>query len=222
MAKFKKTKGGHLVSEPKRPPRNYQKAFGLSTFIASTLKSYENENEPEIAQLQLQCKRLMNVYSVEGGLHHFEEMTDKLGDIWAYLLTRNENNAIKEDDVPALVECMCMIIPPKDFKDMFGVDPYIRDRHMYYQSYPIIVNNVLELDKELNSLLGTKPYALMKPKEKAVKVKKTRDKSKKKTNTNIKPKKNVKLIQKKKEAKANNLEALRARIAQAKQKVEVA
>ncbi len=210
--KKKKTAGS-------KPPRNYQKAFALSTFIKSTLKDYDSTKEPEIAQIDLQCQRLMNVYFIEGGKKHFDELSDKLGDIWVYLLTRNENNSIKEDDVPALIECMCMIIPPKDFKDMFGVDPYMRDRHMYYQSYPIIVDNVMELDKELNNLLGTKPYALMKPKEKEVKVKKEREKSKKKSKEKTVSSKKIKAVKKKK-AHANNMQTIRERIAQAKQRAE--
>lgn len=212
MSHFKKRKHGHEAVKPKNPARNYQKAFGLATFIASTLKPYTIQDK-EIAQIHKQCSQVMQEYGRLSSFSHVDDLTDKLGDVWVYLLTRNENTSIKEDDVPALIEAMCMLIHPKEFEDMFGVKPYVRDRHIYYTSYPVIANNVLELDKELNKLLGTKAYCLIKPKQKVIKVKKKRDKSKKTIKAKNKKKRNMKYV----EQKAEKKQTLKERIALAKE-----
>lgn len=221
MSHMKKRKYHNTTKKNKTPARNYQKAFALSTFIASTLKDYDTSKDREILSIYNQSKQVMQSYHPISGVDHFNELTDKLGNIWVYLLTRNESNSIKEDDVPALIEAMCMIIAPLEFENMFGIKPYIRDRHIYYTAYPLIVSNVMELDKELNKLLGTKPYSIVKPKKEVVKAKKERDKSKKKVKEKIVNANKLKKSTARK-SKDKNMTTLRDMIAKSKIKAEEA
>ena len=215
MTQLKKVKGGYLVTDM-RVPRNIQKAFSLSTYIATILKDFDSSKHPEITQLRLQSKRVMQVFYSKVGNINYHELSDKLGDIWEKL-DKKHGGTIKEESLPALIDCMCMIVHPNDFKKMFGVKPYHRDRHYYFKEYPEIAMAVLDLDYELNALFGTKPYALQKPKEKVVKAKKARDKSKKKAKVKTVSSKKVKTVMKKKAKHAENILSLRERIAQAKQ-----
>ncbi len=213
MSQFKKVKYGYRVTE-KKIPKNIKKVFGIATYISTVLEDINTDDTLELTILKQRTHKMMKVFGVQAGDYQYTELLDKLGDIWVELDERNKKT-IKEQSIPMLIECMCMIIHPKDFKELFAVVPFVRYAHMYMIDYPEVVKSVLELDEELNMLLGTKSYSLIKPKEKIVKVKKQRDKSKKKVKEKIVSKSKLKEAERK--AKGRNF--LRDRVAQAKQVV---
>ena len=158
----------------KPPARNIQRMFAVTSYIGATLKAYDIENY-ELTRLQKQCNKAMNVYAIKTGSVHYNELSDKLGDIWGEL-GKKHNNVIEEDSVPALVEAIGMLVLPKDYKDFLGLSQYTTDVSNCGKDYSSIAESVLALNESINGLLGTKSVTLMKPKEKK-KVKKVRTKS---------------------------------------------
>jgi hypothetical protein len=75
-----------------------------------------------------------------------------------------------------------MLIPPKDIKMFFAINPYVSIEKLDKEKHIQVVNAILDLDKALNEYFGTKPYSLPKPKErvKKEKVKKEKKRSCKK------------------------------------------
>jgi len=211
---FKKVKHGYRVTETKIP-KNINKSFAIATFIATVLRDLEPYPDAELKKLHLQSKRAMNVFYSKVGDYQYHTLLEKLSAIWKELADRNENT-MKEESIPVLVECLAMIITPKDFREFFATKAYVRDRHIYFMDYKNIALGTLELDKELNKLLGTKSYGLIKPKEVVVKVKKPKNKKEKKRKEKTKPNRVIKKLVEKKERKKKNLSALADRIAKAK------
>jgi len=220
MSLPKRTKHGNKIV--KKIPKSVSKAFAIATYISTTLHDMEGYQDEELEVLHLRSNNAMKVFSAKVGHHQYWEISDKLGDIWVELAKRNDGE-IKEESLPALVECMCMLIHPKNFKEFFGVAPYVRDRHIYFSDYANIALATLELDKALNDLLGTKSYVLQKPKAKVVKAKKKKERSKNKkpVKTKQKPQRVIKKLIEKKERKEENMKSLRERIAEAKRKREL-
>ena len=158
-------------------PKNVQRAYAIASYIGASLKVYEVA-DPELHQLELQCKRAMRVYSAKAGKQQTLALADKLGDLWQELGGKY-SHTIDENSVPALIEGISMIISPKDFKDFIGVSPYYKHRHQYYADYWKIMDSANSLNWKLNELLGTKSVVMQKPKVIKPKIKKERTKTKK-------------------------------------------
>ena len=144
----------------------------------------------------------MQVFFTQAGPKIYWDLSNQCGNIWEKCGEDNKKG-IAIERLPVFIECLSMIIPPKDFKDFLGVNPYIKNKHMYFKDYKNIAFNVLEMNDGLNELLETKSYVLFKPKVKEVKIKEKRERDKKKKKIIITEKKNrvVKKIIEKKERK---------------------
>ena len=208
----KKKRGDKVI------PKNVKKAFAIATYIATALHAFEEAHtlEEELIKLQLQVARAMKVFGAIGGTEMYLYLSDKNGDMWETLSQKN-GFMLKEESLPLLVEYLCMLIPPKDFKEFIGVLPYSRERHLYMTEYPMVVKSVIMLNEELNSFYGTKFYTLPLPKKEVTKkVKEKRVKKQKASPQKPQPKKKYKKYLKKKEGHTVALSKLKAMVQQAK------
>ncbi len=191
----------------KKIPKNTQRAYAVASFLGATLKEYDVDS-PELHKLDLQAKKAMKVFSVQVGKAATMELANRLVVVWQDLHD-NHSHKIDEDSLPALIEGISMIIPPKEFKEFFGIVPFYKHRHQYYVDYPNIMRSVNGMNSSLNELLGTKSVHLQKPKVIVPKVKKPKPKSKKQ-------KLHEKRVEEEKQRVVNVKSFLRDRVAKAK------
>ena len=191
--------------------KNAKRAYAVASYIGASLKAYE-VSDPELDRIALQTKRAMQVYSYKMGKEATLELADKLGDLWQELGDKY-SHTIDEDNVPALIEGIAMIMPPKEFKQFFGVSPYYKEEHQNCKDYRKIMDSVNNLNHELNKLLGTKSVVMQKPKIKSTEVKKPKGKTK----AQLKHEAEVQRIA---DEKAKKKKALQEMIAKAKEKVK--
>lgn len=158
-------------------PRNVKKAFALSSLIGSALISAKN-GDPKLTALHVQINRAMRVFNVKAGNAMYWSICNEVFELWSDL-SKKHNTSLNIDEVSVMVEYMCMLIPPKDFDDFYKCEPYKSSSSVRADKLNAIVHSVLDLDKKLNALYGTKPYTLQIVKQKVKKVKKVRDVSKK-------------------------------------------
>ena len=159
-------------------PKNVIKAFAVSSTIGAVLKSHQN-GEPKLLALQLQINRAMKVFSRKAGPKLYWKISDQIAKIWETIASRHQNT-ILEEEVPQFTEYLCMLLPPKDFKEFLAVSSYRTSIKIRPEVNARIVESVLLLDEEINKFLGTSAYALTKPKQTITKQKTKRDISKKK------------------------------------------
>lgn len=160
-----------------RATKNVQKAFAVASCVGAALRA-SNNGTPKLSAIQVQANRAMQVFNVKDPKLYWS-ISGEIKVIWEKM-AKKHNNLLDEDEITVFVEMMCMMIPPKDFKDFMGVSPYRSKFNPKPEVYAKLAKSVLDLDAELNALFGTSPYTMVKPKQKIQKQKKQRDKAAKK------------------------------------------
>lgn len=195
----------------KKPSKNTGKAFAVASTMLAALKSYDRYN-PELKALELQASRAMKVFNAKDRDEYWR-ISNRIADMWGELLEENPTT-IKEYQIPILVEYLGMLIHPDTYKTFIGIAPYRADNLTDDEEvYKLVSRSVLALGAKLDAFLGTKPYTLVKPKEKKKKEKKPKQKTKKQLAHELE-------VQKIKESKERKRKALQKMIADAKAKKE--
>lgn len=161
----------------KVPPKTAQRAYAVASFIITSLR-FNDDKDAALARVHLQAVRAMKVFAHKSPKPWFDEFINKLGDFWEAAGVKYDMKIeIKDSDV--LVEALCCILPPKEFKSFFATSPYETKKSESSSEFRKACFIAAELSDMLNDFLGTKPAFVDLPKKKKVKEKKPRPKSKK-------------------------------------------
>jgi hypothetical protein len=162
------------VPTMRKPPKNTIRAYGIASYLNATLKAYEVK-DAELELLGSRSAMAMKVFHAKCGLDLTIEISEMFAELWQDM-AKYHSATISSNSIPSLVEGFCLILPPKEFKDFFGIQPYVSKHN---EEYGVIMKSVNELNHRLNVLLGTKSVSMTKPKQKISKPTKKREKSKK-------------------------------------------
>lgn len=159
-------------------PRNVKKAFLISSYMGSVLK-YHKEGTTKLLALHKRINNGMNRYALVAGGKEYFNLAKSGEDIWVKLSERHKTTLTKEE-TEIFIELLGYVLSPKDYKDFLAMEQYKTAVRTTDEIYARMCESVLDLNDEVNELLGTKScaHALIKPK--AEKIKKQRDKAVKK------------------------------------------
>lgn len=157
-------------------PSNVRKAFAVASCIGSAVKLAESRTI-KLNAIDLQANKAMRVFRAKAGSKEYWTISNSISEIWMRL-SKKHTTLLSENALSLYIEMMCMMIPPKDFKEFMNVSAFKSSAEVDPETYALMAKSILALDGELNSLFGTKPYSIVVKKEKKVKEIKERDKAK--------------------------------------------
>ncbi len=176
---MKRSKNKKKNNQPRSIPKNIKKAYAVTSCIYTALGQIE-ERDAEQNALTLQCDRAMKVFFTQAGHEEYWAISNSVSELWGELIV-SHSTPLTPEELPVFIEWVSALIPPKDFSKFLGkLSAYTTDAVLDKEKSVMVAKSVLELDKGLNHIFGTKAYTLTKPKEQVAKVKKERDKGKKK------------------------------------------
>lgn len=159
-----------------KTPKNVKKAFAVASCIGSAIK-LTGIRTIKLNALDMQADKAMQVFGAKAGRKIYWSISFDLREIWERL-SKKHTTVLTEETLSVYIEMMCMMIPPKDFKEFFGVSPLRSRVEVDPETYAALAKSVLDLDHELNNLFGTHAYSIEMPKQKEEKAKRERDKAK--------------------------------------------
>ena len=197
-----------------------KKAFALVSYTFAMVKDAKLSTLKSMALVK-QCKASMQGFHRAVGNEIYMENTDDLGNLYLTLNKRFEER-ISSNETLVFIEIILNLLTKKDMKDFmlmnFNSGYRLDDARM-----DILIEKALELDDELNTMLGTAKTAsteslksLFTPKE--VKEKKVRDK--KPSKKALAHQKAVEEAQQKKAKKQEMLSSLRERARIARENIK--
>jgi hypothetical protein len=157
----------------KKAPKNAQKAFAVVSCVGSAIKIVDQRTVKHNA-LFLQAGKARSVFRKVAGNKTYFTIDAGLTEIWTRL-SKKHDTLLTEDSLGVYIEMLCMLIPPKDFKEFMGVSAYRSKAEVDPKTYATMAKSILDLDHELNLFLDTNPYSIPLPKKKIEKIKKERD-----------------------------------------------
>lgn len=157
-------------------PKNVKHAFLISSYMGSVLK-YHKEGRPKLLALHKRIDQGMRRYAIVGGSKAYNELSNAGQQIWIDLSERHDT-LLSNDETEIFVELLGSLMNPKNHKDFLGMEHFNTAYNASEQTYREMCHSVLDLNDEVNKLLGTKSqvYPVLKPK--VEKAKKPKEKSK--------------------------------------------
>ena len=191
-------------------PRNVKKAFLIASYMGSVLKYYK-EGRPVLSALHMRIDNGMQRYCLIAGRREYHGLANSGSDIWERLSTKHHTK-LSLEETEIFVELLGSLLSPKDHQDFLAMEHFTTKVKTDDEKYSKMCHSVLDLNDEVNELLGTKSvvHSVIKPKPK--KEKRERDKSKKSKSEIRESKAKIKEAERK--AKARNF--LRDKIAKAR------
>ena len=137
-----------------KPTPQTQKSLAVASLLGATLKSAMN-GDFKLNNLNVQCNRAMQVYAKMNRKDYYKVCDDTF-EIWK-LLAKQHNNTLDEDEVALFTEMLCSLIPRKDFKTFFNINPYTTTEKIRDSRKSGILMSLMTLDASLNEMFGTVP-----------------------------------------------------------------
>lgn len=164
-----------------KPDNKTKKAFALSSIVGALLMA-TNNGRPKLTALKLQIDKAMKVFSVKARKDYYTISYD-VRELWLEM-AKKHNNALDEDEVEVFIEMVLNLLPRAEMKQFLGIN-FTTSEKLGDDKKSALLMTVLELDKKLNEMFGTKATAtrdslgliMVKP-VKIKAVKKERDKAK--------------------------------------------
>ncbi len=193
-------------------PKNVKKAFLVSSFMGSVLKTY-NSGRPVLIVLHKRVNQGMRRFNLVGGRQAYYDLTNEGFEMWSRL-SEEYSTKLTEDEIEIFVEVMGYLLSQKDYKDFLGSTQFKSTLKMPDIKYARVCASVIALGNEIDTHLNTKP-CVEQMKTIKVKAKKERDVSRKQS----KHEKEVVKAKTQKERKKLNLASLRDRAAALRKEV---
>lgn len=157
-------------------PKNVKKAFLVSSFMGSVLKSY-NAGRPVLFVLHKRINQGMRRFNIVGGREAYWNLTNEGLLMWTKL-SKKYSTKLTEDETEIFIEMIGHLLSKKDYKDFLGVTHFKSTLKMQDIKFARICESVIALGEEIDEHVNTKPCSTPLVFKK-VKVKKVRDKSSK-------------------------------------------
>jgi len=205
-------------------PNNVKKALALATCLRLQV-SICNSIDPRIASLGLQAANAANVFERVAGKKAFVEVVLDIDKIWKELNHIHETK-LNSDGLLVFIKFMCMLIPRRDFRDFFNMNPFQAHVQIPFSKADEIAKAVVAFDTKVNDLYSLEAtvsyqdlmlvYFSPRVGNPRVKIKKERDKSKKSVPENKTTRNQRKYKERKEHKETVILPKIRERIAEAR------
>ncbi len=166
------------TKERKEVPITVKKAFMLASFLNRLLK-ISRDGSLELDLLYSKTSQAISVFT-KLEFKTAKELEKHSIAMWN-LVGEYKETRVSIDEMSKFYEYLCMIIPPKDFKDFFSIKAHVTNVKFESRGKELqIIDLIMFVDNEVNGFLGTTSYGISlkdKPVSK-MKVKKVRDKAK--------------------------------------------
>ncbi|CAA6807460.1 MAG: Unknown protein [uncultured Sulfurovum sp.] len=176
-----------MLKKKESLPKYVKKSIAIALYLDSALIAYKEDmgsiDDNNLAILKIQIKKALSVVNYKVSGEYYSSLYDEIRGIWKEL--SEDSRDTETEELPLLIELLCMLISPDSFKVFFGMKPYKGNIVSFVNKpYSELVSEVLLLDTALNQAFDTKSYTLALPKEK-----KKRKKTVRKTKPLTTPKK---------------------------------